>query len=202
MNILKASVVGKLGEMYGTETKGQAVLHAIPFSHAPHSQTQTKSVRAFEKVNRIAGGLSKYFWPYLHLSDKKMLRHNAIASWLKPLIVNHEFVLSNLADIVVDRNNTSIEAATVNFLSSSFALEVSLSALPTPSANAQGCVLLIDENGKVIYGSSFTGASFAYAGIARLDETLSYYALLFRSDYTGTRWQPQSFKVLQATVQV
>lgn len=201
MNLLKASVRGKLGELYGTETKGQAILHAIPFSHAPHSEKQTKSVRAFEKVNRIAGGLAKYFWQYLHLSDAKMLRHNAVASWLKPLIVNHNFDLSKITDIVTDKGTASIEAATVNFSASSFALEVSFSSLPTPVQNAQGAVLLVDQNGKVIFGNSFSGASYAYAGIARLDETLSYFVLLFRSDYNGFKWQPNSFKLLQATMQ-
>lgn len=201
MNLLKASVVGKLGETYGTEVKGQAILHAIPFSHAPHSETQTKSVRAFEKVNRIAGGLAKVFWPYLHLSDSKMLRHNAVASWLKPLIVNHQFDISKITTIAPDRNNTSIQAATVNFTTSTYAVEVAFSDLPTPIQNAQGAVLLADENGKVIFSAQFSGASYANSGIARLDETLTYYCLLFRSDYNGIKWQPNSFRLLQATIQ-
>lgn len=201
MNLLKASIEGKIGEMYGTQTRGQAILHAVPFSHAPHSETQTKSVRAFEKVNRIAGGMAKYFWAYLHLSDKKMLRHNAVAQWLKPLLVEHQFVLSNIVSLVPDRGTASIEAATVNRETGAFALEVSFTALDPLPANTQGAVLLVDENGKVIYGSSFTGASFAHTGLARLNSSLSYYALLFRSDYTGTHWQPNSFKLLQANVQ-
>ena len=201
MNLLKASIRGKIGELYGTEQKGKAILHAVPFSHAPHSQTQTKSVRAFEKVNRIAGGLAKYFWSYLNLSDAKMLKHNAVASWLKPLIVDHEFVMSNITSIVADRSTTSIEAVTVNLETGAFALEASFSNMPTPSANAQGAILLVDENGKVIFGSSFSAASFAYAGVARLDAAFSYYALLFRSDFNGVKWVPNSFKMLQATVQ-
>lgn len=201
MNLLKASIRGKIGELYGTQTKGQAVLHAVPFSHAPHSQTQTKSVRAFEKVNRIAGGLAKHFFKYLNLSDAKMLKHNAVASWLKPLIVDHEFIMANITQLVVDRADTSIEAATVNLLTGAFALEVSFSNLPTPSTDAQGAVLLVDENGKVIFGSGFSGASFSYASVARLDSALEYYALLFRSDWTGTKWQPNSFKMLKATAQ-
>lgn len=201
MNLLKASIRGKVGELYGTQTKGQAILHAVPFSHAPHSQTQTKSVRAFEKVNRIAGGMAKNFWKYLNLSDAKMLKHNAVASWLKPLIVDHEFVLPNITTLVVDRADTSIEAATVNTSTGAFALEASFSALQTPATNTQGAILLVDENGKVIYGAGFSGASFAYASVARLDDTLEYYALLFRSDWTGTKWQPNSFKLLQATKQ-
>lgn len=199
MNLLKASVNGKLGEMYGAKWKGQAVMKAIPFSHAPHNEKQTNAVRAFECVNRVAGGLAKYFWYYLNLSDKKMLKHNAVAQWLKPALKDGVFTLSAIPALVRDDGNTSVEAVTVNLATGAYALEVSFSNLATPVLNTQGAVLLVDEFGKVIFGAGFNGATFAKAGLARLNSDYKYYCLLFRSDKINNRWQPNSFKLVEAT---
>lgn len=195
MNLLKASVRGKLGELYGVEQKGQAIIKAIPFSHAPHNQKQTNAVRAFECVNRIAGGLARHFWWYLDLSDRKMLKHNAVAQWLKPLLKDGVFNLQALKTLVRDVGTTSVQTATVNTATGGYALEVAFSSLSTPAPHTQGAVLLVDENGKVIFGSGFTGASFSKAGVARLDASLSYYCLVFRSDKSNGKWFPNSFLV-------
>lgn len=200
VNLLTASFDGKLGETYGAKWKSTHCIKAIPFSHAPHGEKATNAVRAFGKLNRIAGGIAKTFWPYLNLSNKNMLNHNAVAKWLKSLLVDNQFVITNFPNAVADRENAAINLCTVNFTNGAFALECAFSDMATPAGNTQGAVLLVDENGKVIYKSAFTGASFSYSGVARLDETLSYYALLLRSDYSGKKWEPNSFRLLAATV--
>lgn len=199
MNLLKASINGKVGEVYGAKWKGQNVIKAVPFSHAPHNEAQTNAVRAFECVNRVAGGLAKYFWYYLNLSDKKMLKHNAVAQWLKPALKDGVFTLSAIPALVRDDGTTSIAAVSVNRSTGAYALEVNFSDIATPAVNTQGAVLLVDEFGKVIFGSGFSGPSFARSGLARLNADYKYYCLLFRSDKVNDRWQPNSFKLAEAT---
>ena len=199
VNLLTASFDGKLGETYGAKWKSTHTIKAIPFSHAPHGEKATNAVRAFEKLNRIAGGIAKTFWPYLNLTNKKMLNHNAVAKWLKSLLVDNQFVITNFPAVVADNENAVINLATVNFSNGAFTLEATFSDMTTPAGNTQGAVLLVDENGKVIYKATFSNASFSYSGLARLDETLTYYALLLRSDHNGKKWVPNSFRVLAAT---
>lgn len=120
MDLLKATINGKIGNVYGARQRAQTYLKAVPFSHTPHSQSQTKSVRAFEKLNRLSAGIAKGFWQFMGLSDRKMLKHNAVAALLKPAIENKTFLISNLGKVikkdgtteilnfVVDRENNSI----------------------------------------------------------------------------------------------
>lgn len=100
MNTINGSYIGKVGKTYGVRQYRKNIEKVVPFSHAPHNVTQTNSVRAFEKLNRFASFVARVFWQFLNLLDKKTLRHNAVASWLKPAIKNHDFELENLAEII------------------------------------------------------------------------------------------------------
>lgn len=199
MNLLKANFVGKVGEVYGAKWKSQHVIKAIPFSHAPHNEKQTKAVRAFECVNRVAGGISKYFWPYLNLSDKKMLKHNAVAQMLKPLLTGGVFNLSAITSIVGDYGTSAIDAASVNFSTGAYALEVSISQATLDVEDTAAAVLLVDEYGKVIFGSDFVSQSFAKSGVARLNEAYKYFCILLRSDKINNKWIPNSFVLSEVT---
>lgn len=199
MNLLKANFIGKVGEVYGAKWKSQNVVKAIPFSHAPHNEKQTNAVRAFECVNRVAGGMAKYFWQYLNLSDKKMLKHNAVAQMLKPLLTGGVFNLSAITSIVGDYGTSTIVAVSVNFSTGNYALEVSISPATLDVQDTAAAVLLVDEFGKVIFGSDFVSQSFAKAGVARLNEAYKYYAILLRSDKINNKWIPNSWALLEAT---
>ena len=98
-NLLKASFNGKLGKIYGTKEYGKRYVKAIPFSHAPHSRTQTQCVRAFEILNRISARVAKDYFNHLPLSSRKMSKMNAVAQFLKPLVKNHVFEGENITDV-------------------------------------------------------------------------------------------------------
>ena len=200
VNLLTSSFEGQLGETYGAKWKGLHTIKAIPFSHAPHGERSTNAVRAFEKLNRICGGIAKIFFQYLALTAKDMLKHNAVARWLRVLLVDNQFVIGNFVTAVVDRENAAINSCTVNFSTGAFTVDISFTDIADPSENTQGAFLFVDDNGKVIYKSGFSGDHFVYAGVARLDPAQSYYAMLLRSDYNGKKWEPNTFRVLAATV--
>jgi hypothetical protein len=100
LNLVKGEFKGTLGKFVGTKYKGIAVIKSAPFGVAPPTLSQTANVRAFEKLNRLAVAMAKAFWPKLGLSDKKMLKHNATAQWLKPLIASHQFETLGFLDVV------------------------------------------------------------------------------------------------------
>lgn len=195
VNLLTGSYVGKVGEQYGSDWKGIHCIKAVPFSHAPHSETQTKSVRAFECVNRIAGSLAKKFWKNLNLSDRKMLKHNAVAQFLKPLIFDHAFVISNWSALCRQDGNTFISQANIDRLAGTFSCAAVLTDIGTWSDSTESCVLLVDEVGKVVMCETFSGQSFSQSIMALLDPGRRYYCLLARSDLVRNKWFPNSFTI-------
>lgn len=105
LNLLNGSFNGKMGSVYGTRQYRKHFAKAIPFSHAPHSATQTDCVRAFEVLNRISATVARNFAQSLPISYSKMSKMNAVAKLFKPTIKTHSFSVANLSDVfIVDPN--------------------------------------------------------------------------------------------------
>lgn len=100
MNTLNGSYTGKVGSTYGVRQYRKNIEKVVPFSHAPHNITQTNSVRAFEALNRFSSFVSRVFWQFLNLSDKKVLKHNAVSKWFAPVVKNHTFSLENIEEVI------------------------------------------------------------------------------------------------------
>lgn len=100
LNLLKANFTGQVGNMVGQSWKGKPILKAKVEGKAKPTVKQTENVRAFEALNRLAAVTAKHWWKYFHLSDKKMHRHNAVASHFKPLIADHSFFPPAFIDVL------------------------------------------------------------------------------------------------------
>ena len=100
MNLLKSNFVGKVGATYGVEQHKNTYVKAVPFSHTPHNEKQNKAKNAFILLNRLSAAIAKYFWSYLDLSDREMYKNNAVAKWLKACLVDNQFVLENLGEVI------------------------------------------------------------------------------------------------------
>lgn len=108
LNLLKASYTGKVGQTYGVEHYKKAIVKAVPFSHTPHNEKQKKAKNAFTLLNRLSAVIAKNFWAYLDLSDKDKYRNNAVAQWLKGLLQNNQFILSNISEIIPEDRSLSL----------------------------------------------------------------------------------------------
>lgn len=188
VNLLKASFNGKLGEVYGTKQYGNAYAKAIPFSHAPHSNTQTKCVRAFEKLNRLASGISAVSFPFLGLSDKKMLRHNAVAQWLKPLIESKRFQPSKLAEIIDTGDGTEIVSLDVNLETNTLSVNAKTTKEVSVKDKKRWFVVVFDDNGEVLISSAPTIDFFTKTVTTPLSVNRMYYALAFRSEFSRNKF--------------
>ena len=104
INILKSAFNGKVGQIYGTKQNGKYYAKAVPFSHAPHNNSQKSAFSAFVCLNRFAQGIGKELFKYLYLSDKKMTKANAVAQFFKPAIKDKTFTPLSIAQ-VADRFN-------------------------------------------------------------------------------------------------
>jgi hypothetical protein len=70
----------------GQKYKGRNIVRAKSEVVIHQSEKQQKSLSAFGKMNKLSAFLARNAWGILGLSDKTMLRHNAVASLLKPVI--------------------------------------------------------------------------------------------------------------------
>jgi hypothetical protein len=100
LNILKANFTGQVGNMVGANWKGKPVLKAKVEGKAPPTASQTANVRAFEALNRLSAVAAAHWWQFFGLSDRKMHKHNAMASHFKPLIADHTFFPPAFIDVL------------------------------------------------------------------------------------------------------
>lgn len=188
VNLLKASFNGKLGEIYGTKQYGNVYAKAIPFSHAPHSKTQTKCVRAFEKLNRLASGIASIAFPFLNLSDKKMLKHNAAAQWLKPLIANKTFQPEKIADIIEPGNETEITNLKINLQTNSITVSAKTRKEVSIIKKKRWFLFVFDDFGQMLLAEAPKEDFFATTITTTLSADRSYYAMAFRSDFSVNKF--------------
>ena len=188
VNLLKASFNGKLGEVYGTKQYGNVYAKAIPFSHAPHSNTQTKCVRAFEKLNRLASGIASVAFPFLNLSNKKMLKHNAVAQWLKPLIANKTFQPEEMANIIEPGSETEITNFKVNLQTNSITVSAKTRKEVSILKKKRWFLFVFDSFGHVLLAEAPKEDFFATTITTALSANRNYYAMAFRSDFSANKF--------------
>lgn len=188
LNLLNASFNGKLGEVYGTKQHGNAYAKAIPFSHAPHSEVQTKCVRAFEKLNRLSSGIASVAFPFLNLSSKKMLKHNAVAQWLKPLISGKTFQPSKMADIIKTGNETEITNIDINLKTNSITISAKTNKEVSIINKKRWFIFVFDDLGQVFLAEAPKEDFFIKTVTTTISRERYYYAMAFRSDFSVNKF--------------
>lgn len=182
MNLLKASVIGQLGKMYGAKDKKYNVMRVIPFSHTPHNATQTKCVRAFEVLNRFSSGIAKVFFPYMGLSDKEMLKHNAVAQMLKPLIATKAFRLKTIRQLIPQDGSCAINGFSVNLEQRSMTLSAYTTGLVDKPNGAAWFVGIFSMSGKCIFCESPDTQAISKEFTSLFLDEENYFACAFRAD--------------------
>lgn len=182
VNILSSSFNGKLGEVYGTKQYGSHFVKAIPFSHAPHSKTQTQSVRAFEKLNRLSGGVASVAFPYLNLKNKKMLKHNAVAQWLKPVISGRNFQPSKLQEVIERDDSTEISVLEVDREKNVIRVQARTSEAVDKKGGHAWFVIVFDSFGNVLIKAAPEEDFFIGEAVSPLSQERNYFGMAFRSD--------------------
>lgn len=99
LNLIQSHWTGQVGAYTGQRYKGRSVIKSNEHKKRHPNTAQTKSVRAFECLNRFASGCVGKLWKYTGLNDKKMLKHNALAADWKKIIENKNFSPENLNQI-------------------------------------------------------------------------------------------------------
>lgn len=152
MNLLKAGYTGKVGQIYGTKGNNKIIAKAVPFSHAPHNETQKECFSAFGALQRTCSAIYKSFWSYLGLSDKKMNKLNATAHLFKPIIKNHTYQPANVADFINSTNKISFLNATYEEEENAFKVTINIDA-NTPRGTLQKVFIGVFDDVGACYSS-------------------------------------------------
>lgn len=181
MNTLNAEYIGKVGQTYGVRQYGKSIEKAIPFSHTPHNVTQTRSVRAFEKLNRFSSYVAKTFWRYLNLSDKKMYRHNAVAQWLKPVVKDHSFRLDNLVEVIPFNESLHFGSFNIDLSEKTATIEYINRPLNQYTTREDIFIALVTDNGTVKAGGAFSSVSQTVTFSWDYNDFMSLSVVMFKS---------------------
>lgn len=159
MDLLNANISGSVGAVTGQVYKGKSVLHARIWSRAPLNSTQKSSVRAFECLNRLSCAISKHWFYWLGIRADNILKHNAVARFLQPVIADHTFNTAVLPSIF--QNPSLATLGDVQYNSATGKLDFSASYVgEIPLGNqASWLVLVFDQQGHVFYSESPAASS-------------------------------------------
>lgn len=149
LNLLQSGYTKRVGEVYGVKQYGKYIMKAIPFSHAPHNQTQKDSLTAFTKLNRMSSVLAKNFFNYLPISDKKMYKNNAVAQYFKSMIQGHAFN-PELAFPTFERDsNIDITAFVLDEDTKTVSATISDLSTILPGQSEHICAMFVTDSGAV-----------------------------------------------------
>jgi hypothetical protein len=148
MNLLRADWTGSVGRTTGARSKGKSIIKAKIEGKAPPNELQTRSLRAFESLNRLSAAIARDAWQYTGLSDRSMLRHNAVARWLKPVVSNHEFDLDGISRAMPPTGNIRIDAAVYDSTDDTIAVHISIDHRSVGGAPKEVVLSVSDDIGR------------------------------------------------------
>lgn len=195
MNLLKASFTGKLGATTGAKWKNKNVIKSKIWSKAPPTESQTDNVRAFECLNRISSQIASLGFQYLQLSDKKMLKHNAVSQWLKPVIKNHSFQPQNIEEVIPADGTAKIKTMTYNRQTEVVNLITELSADYIPQQASKMFVLLFNHFGTTFFTDIDEPQSKTFTFHLPNESDMTYYGVIFIADPTQHGWEIHGFDI-------
>lgn len=184
MNLLRADITGSVGEVTGARYKGKSVIKGKIWSKAPANQTQTDSVRAFESLNRLSSAIARQYWQWLGLSANKMLKHNAVAKWLKPCVKNHIFDPENIADVIPSGDHLILSGFDVNTETGEIKAKIESTLDDMDTGKQSYWFAICDSKGTVYYSASSILPQQQLSFFAALSGQEPYYFLAFSETKT------------------
>lgn len=182
INFLKGGYQGKVGQTYGVMQRQNAIVKAIPFSHAPHNTKQKEQFSAFGALQRACAQITREFWPYLGLTNKNQLRLNATTHFFKPLIKDKVLDFTNLKDIVTPSGLLTIDSIKFNRPRQTF--ELTYTNAKAVDASRQPFLLIgIYGVGGKGYGTIINNASNATVAVpTKYKQLEGIYAVILQSE--------------------
>jgi len=137
--------------LVGQHYKGKNVIKTVSLHNVKITPTQRKSVRAFEKLNRLASAVSKNWFEWLDIEQGQMLKHNAVAKHFKMCIVNHEFDITQLQQIFPANNMATINEVLIDRQTGLVTIDITSYVPGIEMKVGSLYVIVFDEDMKIYY---------------------------------------------------
>jgi len=183
LNMLQGNFTGKLGNVSGTRIRGKNILKTAPFSKAPPTTIQTASVLAFTALNRVSAKIAKLFWPYLGLTDKKILKHNAVARWLKKSVETHTFDPFAFNSVISEDMTSTAEITDISVGNQEASFTATVTNPAPQESGGAWIVLFFNDDGYVSYAKIPEVSIWSGTVHTPIVAGKSYYLVVFRADF-------------------
>jgi len=197
LNLLKSAYTGKLGETYGASWKGKPVVRAVPFSKAPPTPAQTKSVRAFECLNRVASAIARMGFAHTGLAAKTMHPHNAVAKFLTPTIKNKIFEPANIKEVIPAGENLRITAFAFDGKTAILTVGYKYVSNTVYDANQRVFVIVCDNHGYVQHAHLSDTPNYMSTCHIDHDPTRVYYCVIWLSTVVQGKIQLDNLDLME-----
>lgn len=193
MNVLQGGIRGTIGAETGVRKNGKNILKKRIWSKAPGNETQTKSVRSFEALNRISSSIAKKYWYWLGIRQGNMHKHNAVASEFKVCVREHVFNPGRLAEVIKGGQRIKINEFTVDPITGNVVVDV-FANLPGMARGTQRAIVMVfDGEGHVHLCEELKSPAFYTQFQAQLLLKFPYYLMSFSSTKEGKKITLQNF---------
>lgn len=195
LNLLAGNVRGTLGSTYSARYRGGIALKARPFSKAPLTLSQKNNVRSFECLNRLSSKFAKKTWDYLGLSDKTMLKHNAVSKFFKPMILSHYFEPINLSNLIDPSNIISYDSIIIDQSTGSGSFGYFVNDEEPLAPDERLLLAVFNEKGETFYCEALTTLSGSIMYFGNFPNNSYIYIMGFRSLIKDGKRKLQDFNL-------
>ena len=193
VNLLQGGIRGTIGAETGVRKNGKNILKKRIWSKEPGNETQTKSVRSFECLNRISSSIAKKYWYWLGIRQGNMHKHNAVASEFKMCVRDHVFNPSRLSEIIPPGNQISVNQFSVDPLTGEIVVDVFANLPGMARGTQRALVMVFDGEGHVHLCEELKSPTFYTTFQTQLLLKFPYYLMCFSSTRDGKKITLQNF---------
>lgn len=188
LDLLNSAYTGSVGETTGAKWKGQHVVKGKIWSKTPPSITQTKSVRAFEALNRVGSAISAKWFYWLGIKAATMHKHNAVARLLKDTVSEHEFTPQAMLNVFHENGTADVETLNVDFSTGKIDIVAKTTLNPATDRNSSWGVFVFTQQGTVLYTNTPETSSITASFLAPISEQDTVYCLVTTSQKQNQKY--------------
>lgn len=185
INLLKANYTGSIGNTTGVNLSGQSVIKAKIWSKAPASRIQKNNVRAFESLNRICGVLARKWADWLPVKKGNVMLHNALATYFKDVISDHQFNIKKFADYADGTSEIQVTQSTYNRETGLLKLKASATLQDFDTGLEQWAIIVCDAKANIMLFVNPKATEYQTEQIVACPNPQMIYILCFASSKKG-----------------
>lgn len=179
--LIQGAFSGRVGQLVGQQTGGRNIVKSRCQGLSKKNPEKIKAVRAFEALNRLSSSIAKQFFYELGISVKNMHKHNAVSSYLKPLIAGKTFDPLKINEVISQTNLIVINNFDINPEYGTIAVQWTLDPELESQPNYRQLLIVCDSEGYIYHSRVEEPDNRAINIRQQIKRGLTYYAFFIVS---------------------